>query len=607
MDKPKKQNDTASESNFEDHELSEDLDQEIAEIDDTAILNELLADLSPDLLDEKEEVEAAADESAEVSSTPAPPKEEKPIERPVESSDKAAIEEEGSWLFDGTLGDEVVEEEPTSAKALETEAPQPAEKAEDTSSWLLDESFMGVEEEEESAAAVSEPVSVEPPIDKKDDSPADDGLFSSESIDAAFSALGMDEEEAEIERVETPTVSEEEPEAVFDASELSAALAEFGSDEGADSESASADEMDEDLANRLTRLAALHYVTRLSVAISTPAPTPVAVEPEEVVSERAVEATEEEPALTADIEDDFVVVEPEEVAVSKSDIPDVSELLSLEFDEDLETVSETDKPEDSLDDLIESAILATEEPDLAPIAEDIDVPTVEEEEAWEEAAEHAVPTSASEVGSSDEGDDELEQLIGEMKARQKRRRIIGTVLAVVIVGVFGYWFFMKGESAPKSTPIEMVADEAIELPEEPIETAATTIPEPPSASVTPPQATAPVTPPPAPLRAPAAPPPARTPDPAPAVSSAIGQYTVHASSYKTLESVAEGRAVWKARGYEQVVVWSWVDDSGTQWYRMGVGRYASREDADNASSTLKSRGFPDSDWARVTKIPEGAH
>jgi len=241
------------------------------------------------------------------------------------------------------------------------------------------------------------------------------------------------------------------------------------------------------------------------------------------------------------------------------------------------------------------------------------VPPEGEEVKAEEGVEteQQVPVAAPTQSTDDH--DELEQLIAEMKARQKRRRIIGIAVAVVILGVLGYGIFgPSSDETTDTTPVDFVMEEPTELPMEPVETAA--VPEPPPAPVTPPSAPtpppapAPVTPPPAPTRPAAVTPPPRVPTTAVVPSTPSGQYTVHASSYRSMESADRGRDTWRQRGYNHIMVWSWVNpQTGEQWYRLGVGRYMTRDDANRAKESIVSRGFLKADdWAPVTRIPEGA-
>jgi septal ring-binding cell division protein DamX len=346
----------------------------------------------------------------------------------------------------------------------------------------------------------------------------------------------------------------------------------------------------------------------LSVALGAPTP----VEGREEIPEPVEEVTEEEPALTADIEEDFVVVEPEEAApVSEPEIPDVGELLSLELETDEKSETEPEVAEESIDDLIASAVLATEETEEKAMPEEEAVSPEGEEAKAEEGVEteQQVPVAAPTQSTDDH--DELEQLIAEMKARQKRRRIIGISLVVIVLGILGYGLFGPSSDETVDTlPVDFVAEEPAELPMELVETAEA--PEPPPAPVTPPPAPtpapAPIAPPPAPTRPAAVTPPPRVPTTAAVPSTPSGQYTVHASSYGSMESADRGRDTWRQRGYDHIMVWSWVNPkTGEQWYRLGVGRYATRDDASRAKDSIVSRGFLKADdWAPITRIPEGA-
>jgi septal ring-binding cell division protein DamX len=66
------------------------------------------------------------------------------------------------------------------------------------------------------------------------------------------------------------------------------------------------------------------------------------------------------------------------------------------------------------------------------------------------------------------------------------------------------------------------------------------------------------------------------------------------------------REKWRARGYD-VFIWEFVRPSdGTRWYRVGVGRFASRRDGETAKQLLRAAYSDEIDWSPVTRIPEGA-
>ncbi|HQK23701.1 MAG TPA: SPOR domain-containing protein, partial [Candidatus Latescibacteria bacterium] len=84
-----------------------------------------------------------------------------------------------------------------------------------------------------------------------------------------------------------------------------------------------------------------------------------------------------------------------------------------------------------------------------------------------------------------------------------------------------------------------------------------------------------------------------------------GRFTVHVESLPTLGEANAAKSKWQRRGYE-ALVWPFTKNDGSQWYRVGVGRFATKADGQTAKSALES-AFPEIDWSQVTQIPEGAN
>ena len=692
-------------------ELTDDLDVEIDEVDDTAILNELLRDLSPDLVDE----DAAADKPAE--SAPAAPQEpEVQAEPEVAEPEPASVEEpapepvveptpqpapaaeekpssEGSWLFDDALEVEAsvelavepetpveTEEEPA-VEETATEAPveaQPEPKAapvtssEDSGSWLFDDSL------EEEVAAVQdavvdapEPEVVADPEPEAAESTAEaEDTFSSQTLDEAFAALDSPDEQSDVP-VAQEAPADDSGGGLFDEAALDGAfdgLEQSGDADVAEAAEETSGEADvgmletvaEELVTEiedvpaeaqvadsadapdaviggLSSAVAEHLLARLAPSLgmlaptppSAPTPPPAPPEPEAALPvEEVAGDVSEEPALTADIEDDFFVAAEEGEAVQVAGEPDVADLLTQDLaaiEEDSEAAAADPSP--SLDDLITSAVLEPESVE--------EVPDFSELEGEEVPDEEAVGQEAPPIVSA-EADDELDQLIRDMKARQKKRRI--TMAAVAGVAVVAIALLTLRDPAPDDADLASVPSATEQPVGTDIESDDIAAPQPetdtsqPTETPEPEPEPTPVEPTPAPAREPArsgreqlaaaigGPPPAPTPTPTPTQPPRVadasptrppadprGAYTVHVESHATTVGSEQGRAKWSRRGFDHVLVWTWVNSAdGRQWYRLGVGRYSDRQTASAAKEYLKSEYPSEIDWSPVTRIPEGA-
>lgn len=577
MDTPEKRTDAPKDRErtsdpLDDLEIPADLKQEIDEVDDTEILNQLIRDISPDLLDPENDLkpdEAGASTSAEM------PKSQEVEEEAGTEEEHKAEDQVGSWLFDESFEEDISE--------IESPQPETEPSAEDkpvsdssSESWLFDDSAidLSTESSKEQAEAAAEQET------------------GAQSIDDAFAAFGLEEEP-----IEAPASATGE-EVVADT--------ESSSDKEPASIAQRSNEPDAIIA-ALSSSIALRYVSRLEASIAGPG-IKETTEEEAVVDEfdrDREEPSDEEPALTADIEDDFVVVDEEpssseELVESEESISDIDKILT----EDFETEEDDDQEEEpSIDDLITSVVDDADEEELVPEASE-EAADEDSGELAEEAEDRAEDTEviAAPV-TSQQDDDELDRLINEMKQRQKRRRIItGSVAAVVVL--FVVYLIMRPSpqddvhiaAAPPEVQerIEQQAMDDHVVDEAPL----AEVPAPP-----PPITPQPVQPPPVQER-----PVTRAETVTPPPSTPAGAFTVHASSYRTMSSAEAGRQIWQRRGFDHVMIWTWTNPStGERWYRLGVGRYTSRDDAQRAKDGLIRDGhLSTADWAPVSRIPEGA-
>lgn len=76
--------------------------------------------------------------------------------------------------------------------------------------------------------------------------------------------------------------------------------------------------------------------------------------------------------------------------------------------------------------------------------------------------------------------------------------------------------------------------------------------------------------------------------PSAVAGSSVGKFTVQVSSYKTEEEARKAAEALKAKGLSAFYVSA--DVSGTQWYRVSVGTFASRQEAVQYRSTLLEGG-----------------
>jgi len=576
---------------------------DVEEIDDAAILNELLRDLSPELLQEEPSEREPAREAQEPSSEVA-----------ALSSEEAA-----------TVGaPEKPERQPAPAEpsSIREEA-QPQERVEETSYEEALKALVESEEQGRQTAQAQEPVKPKEERRLAEGAPSDGGLFTEAAIDAAFAALtGTGEptkeaqEEAAIEARPSaafPAEAQEplvpvggKPEAAKEKrprSEAEAPPATGAAEAPAAVSSAvpgqptAQGELSLDVVAGIARMVAERYLGRLSQELERGVrPAPPAAVKERPVPRAAKPAPAE---VVRPREEELVPKEaerPEQIGV---DLFPVADLLTPEEERKAEGVTAREA-EPSLDELITSAVLTTEEARAEPTAQEV---KAEPEAAPEEAV------VAEPVGALEE-----DPLIREMRQRQRRRRIISAAVAVVVIlaaGV-GYLTMTRGPSSEQGVTLAQPAAQAVQPTQEP----ATTTAAPPAQAVQEPlpaETELPVKPPQPPTPAPptSAPEAAPTPTVAEGVPPKLpvspeGQYTLHVESLANTAGVQSTREKWRARGYD-VFIWEFVRPSdGTRWYRVGVGRFASRRDGETAKQLLRA-AYPDEiDWSPVTRIPEGA-
>ncbi len=76
------------------------------------------------------------------------------------------------------------------------------------------------------------------------------------------------------------------------------------------------------------------------------------------------------------------------------------------------------------------------------------------------------------------------------------------------------------------------------------------------------------------------------------------------ASFRSVSRVGTGRKQWKARGFE-IAMWPWVRPAdGSQWYRLGAGRYPTRQVAQEQAEVIKGKYAELKGWAPVRQIPQ---
>ncbi len=581
--------------------LPEFLQKQVDSIDETAILNELIAAISPELLD----VETRSETIPAPAAAPAPPPAPAPREKQQPSPPREQKEEVEEATAKSTtplkglqIRPEEVEEAissilgPTEPQA-KAEKEKPAEKKEAPPQPKVEPV---PPPPPEPAAAKEGPKVVAPPIKP----PAKQEF---DSVDDALSALwGKGEEEAAtaVEPVvEAPAaappaapppapVSEPAPPAP------SPPAVEKTPSEPAEGPAAESGEIPPQLVPNLTRMVATHYLNLLGTVLPSGAAPPPAAEkappePEAAPPPAETTPTEEKPFaglqeadVTADLLADFVVEEREGTGEEQKEAEPAS-----------------------LDEVVSSAILA---------------PPVEEK------AEEPVPGGEPEAAPAEEEDTEGkpkpwtgpiadiggDDVIAEMAREHRRKKLIGWAIVAAIAVAFAAFLFgpkvkelisglttgTTGSPAavtPAPTPEPAPAADSVAQPAQP--------PAPAPAS----EATTPAPPPSVTTPAPApAPPTPRPSGGAPQLpTSPGGRFTVHVESLPTLSEANAAKSKWGRRGYE-ALVWPFTKNDGSQWYRVGVGRFATKADGQTAKSALES-AFPEIDWSQVTQIPEGAN
>jgi DedD protein len=79
-----------------------------------------------------------------------------------------------------------------------------------------------------------------------------------------------------------------------------------------------------------------------------------------------------------------------------------------------------------------------------------------------------------------------------------------------------------------------------------------------------------------------------------------GGYAIHLWSFSDSLEAVGALATLRKDGYDPAIVTATIPKKGT-WYRVVVGRFASKEDAKEAQSLLMKR--PDVDWAGIIRVP----
>ena len=580
--------------------LPEFLQKQVDAIDETAILNELIAAISPELLN----LETRAETIPAPAATPAPPPAPAPRDKQQPSpprEQKEEVEEPTAKSTTPLIGLQIRPEEveeaissilgPTEPQA-KVEKEKPAEKKEAPPPPKAEPA----PPPPEPSKAKAGPKVVAPPIKP----PAKQEF---DSVDDALSALwgkGEEETSTAVEPVaEAPTAAPAAPPPPAPVSEPappapSPAVAEKAPAEPAKGPAVEGGEIPPDLVPGLARMVATHYLNLLGTVLPSGATPPPAAEKAPPEPEAAPPPAETPPAeekpfaglqeadVTADLLADFIVEEREGEG------------------------EEQKEPEPaSLDEVVSSAIL--EPPVEEKTEEPVPVGEPEATVAGEEGAEEKPAPWTGPI--ADIGGDDV---IAEMAKEHRRTKLIGWIIVAFIAVAFASFFFgpklkelVSGPSTgttgttaavtPAPTPQPAPAADSVAQPAPP------PTPVPASEATTPAPSPSVAAPTPAP-----APPAARPAGGAPQLpTSPGGRFTVHVESLPTLGEANAAKSKWQRRGYE-ALVWPFTKNDGSQWYRVGVGRFATKADGQTAKSALES-AFPEIDWSQVTQIPEGAN
>lgn len=582
--------------------LPEFLQKQVDAIDETAILNELIAAISPELLDLETRTETVPAPAA----TPAPPPAPAPREKQQPSPPREQKEEAEAPTAKSTtplkglqIRPEEVEEAissilgPTEPQA-KVEKEKPAEKKEAPPPPKAEPAPTPPPEP---AAAKAGPKVVAPPIKP----PAKQEF---DSVDDALSALwGKGEEEAStaVEPVAEapaaaptaapppPPVSEPAPPAP------SPPAVEKAPTEPAKVPAVEGGEIPPALVPGLARMAATHYLNLLGTVLPSGAAPPPAAEkappePSAAPPPAGTPPTEEKPFaglqeadVTADLLADFIVEEREGAGEEQKEAEPAS-----------------------LEEVVSSAIL---EPPVVEEKAEEPVPVGQPEAtAAGEEGEEGKPAPWTGPIADIGGDD----VIAEMAKEHRRKKLIGWVIVAFIAVAFASFFFgpelkelISGLSTGTTGSPAAVTPAPTPQPAPAADSVAQ--PAPPPAPAPAAEATTPAPPPAVAAPAPAPAPPAPRPSGgAPQLpTSPGGRFTVHVESLPTLGEANAAKSKWQRRGYE-ALVWPFTKNDGSQWYRVGVGRFATKADGQTAKSALES-AFPEIDWSQVTQIPEGAN
>lgn len=551
---------------LDDIELPDDTGEGVEEIDETAILDELLRDLAPELPRKEPDEKAAG-----------------PATTP-----KAEVTP------------------PVQAARPEAGAAPPEDRGEAAS---YEEALTALTESEEPAtAAVEAPKTVQPQAERPSGE-QQGGIFTEAAIDEAFAALAGAEEpgapaaETAAEAAQPEVAPEAEPaaeeagvaigaavleEAPVPPSAVTSAVARKES-----AEPAAPKAVPPEIVAGITRMVAKRYLGRLVQELGKEA------KPIPEVVEAAVAAKAAPPRVKVEAMPPEEAPRPEEI---EADLLHAAGLLEPE-EEGKAMAAAVPEREPSIDDLIASAVTTPEEAPQPPAVPEVEQAVPEQVAPEPEAQPEETPVPEP-VGVGEE-----DPLIREIRLQRRRRRIVWAGIAVAVIVAAGAWYFLswRGPSPEPGAVTEQQPTEAVEQPQEapPPEQATEAVQ---SASaelpVKPPQPSAPAA---EPMPQPAAPAPTVAQGVPPKLpTSSGGQFTVHVESLAGQHGAQVTKTKWQRRGYE-AFVWEYVRPSdGSRWYRIGVGRYATRHDGEAAKDLLKT-AYPDEiDWSPVTKIPEGA-
>jgi len=622
--------------------IPSELERQIEEIDETAILNELLRAVFPELAEPAGAGAPPAAAPAPAASAlaapraPEPPHEAPPAAAPIPPPEEKAEKEgeEGSWLFDEAALREAVAAVEQGAEAPAAEAPaaeaaaarpeaplepkRPAapapvaeEKAEkepegEEGSWLFDEAALRdalTVLEKGGEAPAAEPVpEAQPPIEEGPGPAKEEpALLDEKTLDEAFAALAAPTAEpaqaaappyvepAAAEPVgaeaAAPKGEEKGGSWLFDETTITQALSSLAT---SGKEAAAPGEVEAEAAPA-------------AGAAGAGAPPELVARITQIMAERYLERlsremVEEEAAEP--LPEEFVVVgvseekpaEGKEAWVPQAAplVPDIDALLTEQLVDVSESRETTAEP--TFDEVISSAVLEVAEPaEPAPAPAAAPAAPAEPPSEAELASVAPAPQPAATEGAAD-----IDEYIAEIRRRRRRRTVVLAVILCVIMAAAGFFAYRSWRGGreelarARPTPAQPETTAVVQAPaaDTGVQAAVATTEVPPTVV---PAAGMP--------RTVAQPPPTSVPG---------GMYTVHVESYASLADAGGGKTKWQGRGYD-VVMWPWINPAdGRQWYRLGIGRCATEADARAAKERVTAAYPAEIDWAPVTRIPEGA-